>query len=75
VNFTATIAKMYPTDPLGTGGGSLCMREACLWQNEIPLLYLHHICIKLYVLCTDWSLVQRSPTDCGASLCVIKKPR
>jgi hypothetical protein len=23
---------------------------------------------------TDWSLVQRSPTDCGAS-CVIKKPR
>jgi hypothetical protein len=24
---------------------------------------------------TDWSLVQRSPTDCVASLCVIKKPR
>jgi hypothetical protein len=24
---------------------------------------------------TGWSLVQRSPTDCGASLCVIKKPR
>jgi hypothetical protein len=26
-------------------------------------------------LCDEWSLVQRSPTDCGASLCVIKKPR
>jgi hypothetical protein len=24
---------------------------------------------------TSLSLVQRSPTDCGASLCVIKKPR
>jgi hypothetical protein len=22
----------------------------------------------------SWLLVQRSPTDCGASLCVIKKP-
>jgi len=26
-------------------------------------------------LCDGWSLVQRSPTDCGASVCVIKKPR
>jgi len=26
-------------------------------------------------LCNGWSLVQRSPNDCGASLCVIKKPR
>jgi hypothetical protein len=24
---------------------------------------------------TSCSLVQRNPTDCGASLCVIKKPR
>jgi hypothetical protein len=24
---------------------------------------------------TSWSLVQTSPTDCGASLCVIKKPQ
>jgi hypothetical protein len=34
------------------------------------------VCL-LCVLCvvTRWSLVQRSPTDCGASLCVIKKPR
>jgi len=23
----------------------------------------------------DWSLVQRSPTECGESLCVIKKPQ
>jgi hypothetical protein len=39
--------------------------------------------LSLWVLCvcqvevsaTNWSLVQRSPTDCGASLCVISRPR
>jgi hypothetical protein len=29
---------------------------------------------QVEVSVTDWSLVQGSPTDCGASLCVIKKP-
>jgi hypothetical protein len=29
---------------------------------------------QVEVSATGWSLVQRSPTDCGASLCVIKKP-
>jgi len=33
------------------------------------------VCCQVQVSATDWSLVQRSPTDCGASLCVIKKPR
>jgi hypothetical protein len=33
------------------------------------------LCYQLEVSATSWSLVQRSPTDCGASLCVIKKPR
>ena len=31
------------------------------------------VCCQVEVSATDWSLVQRSPTDCGAS-CVIKKP-
>jgi hypothetical protein len=30
---------------------------------------------QVEVSAMSWSLVQRSPTDCGASLCVIKKPR
>jgi hypothetical protein len=30
---------------------------------------------QVEVSATSWSLVQRSSTDCGASLCVIKKPR
>jgi len=29
------------------------------------------VCCKVEVSATSWSLVQRSPTDCGASLCVI----
>jgi hypothetical protein len=33
------------------------------------------VCCHVEVSATDWSLVQRSPTDCDASLCVIKKPR
>jgi len=33
------------------------------------------VCCQIEVSATDWSLVQRSPTDCGASLCLIKKPR
>jgi len=28
-------------------------------------------CFQVEVSATDWSLVQRSPTDCGTSLCVI----
>jgi hypothetical protein len=36
---------------------------------------LNVVCCQVEVSATDWSLVQRSPTDCGASLCVIKKHR
>jgi len=31
------------------------------------------VCCQVEVSATRWSLVQRSPTDCGASLCVIWK--
>jgi hypothetical protein len=33
------------------------------------------VCCQVEISATSWSLVQRSPTDCGALLCVIKKPR
>jgi hypothetical protein len=33
------------------------------------------VCCQVEVSATSWSLVQRSPTDCGATLCVIKKLR
>ena len=31
------------------------------------------VCCQVEVSATSWSLVQRSPTECGASLCVIWK--
>jgi hypothetical protein len=33
------------------------------------------VCCRVEVSATSWSLVQRSPTECGAPLCVIKKLR
>jgi hypothetical protein len=41
-------------------------RHGCLFVVSV-------VCCQVEVSATDWSLVQRSPTDCGASLCVIKK--
>ena len=40
------------------------------WMSVVSV-----VCCQIEVSATDWSLVQRSPTNCGASLCVIKKPR
>jgi hypothetical protein len=37
--------------------------------------YLSVMCCQVEVSATSRSLVQTSPTDCGASLCVITKPR
>jgi hypothetical protein len=34
------------------------------------------VCCQVEVSATGWSLVQRSPTDCGVSqMCVTMKPR
>jgi hypothetical protein len=41
---------------------------------DVCLLWVLCVC-QVQVSATDWSLVQRSPTDCGASLCVISKPQ
>jgi hypothetical protein len=39
------------------------------------LFVVRVVCCQVEVSATSWSLVQRSPTDCGASFCVMKKPR
>jgi hypothetical protein len=31
------------------------------------------VCCQVEVSATSWSLVQRSPTDCGVSLCVLSR--
>jgi hypothetical protein len=33
------------------------------------------VCCQVEVSATNWSLVQRSPTDCGASCVWSRKPR
>jgi hypothetical protein len=38
------------------------------------LSVVYVVCCGVEVSATSWSLVQMSPTDCGASLCVNKKP-
>jgi hypothetical protein len=39
------------------------------------LSFVSVVLCQVEVFATDLSLDQRSPTDCGASLCVIKNPR
>ena len=48
------------------------------WIRIPPRAWMFVVIVVYYqveVSATSWSFVQRSPTDCGASLCVIKKPR
>jgi hypothetical protein len=45
-----------------------------LWVRIPPgawLSVVSVVCCQVEVSVTGWSLVQRSPTDCGASFCVI----
>jgi hypothetical protein len=61
----AVVYGRSPTAIVGSnssGSMDICLLCVCL-------------CCQVEVSATSWSLVQRSPTDCGASLCVIKKPR
>ena len=58
-------AYVYGRSPAGslgsnpTGGMDVCL--LCM-------------CCQVEVSVTSWPLVQGSPTDCGASLCVTSKP-
>jgi hypothetical protein len=55
----ARLLRLWVRIPPGHG----CLSVVCV------------VCCQVEVCATGWSLVQRSPTECGASLCVIKKPR
>jgi len=49
------------------------------WVRKPPrhgcLSLVSVVCCKVEVSAKNWPLVQRSSTDGGASLCMIKKPR
>ena len=54
---------------------SAAARLLRLWVRIPPgaWMFVCCECCQVEVSATSWSLVQRSPTDCGVSLCVISK--
>jgi len=57
---------------------SLTLRPLTCWDRGFEshrghgyLSVVSVVCCQVEVSATSWSLVQRSPSDCGASLCVI----
>jgi hypothetical protein len=62
--------------PLGLRRRSMAARLLRSWVRIPPgaRTFLSCVCCQVEVSATGWSLVQRSPTDCGASLCVITEP-
>jgi len=46
-----------------------CGFESHRWHGCLSVVSV--VCCQVEVSATSWSLVQRSPTDCGVSLCVI----
>ena len=64
--------------PCGLRRRSAAARLLRLWVRIPPgawMSVVSVVCCQVEVFETSRSLVQRSPTDCGASLCVIYKPR
>ena len=64
--------------PCGLRRRSSAARLLRSWVRIPPRAWMFVVSVvwcQVEVCATDWSLVQRSPTDCGASLCVIKKTR
>ena len=52
---------------------SAASRLLRLWVRIPPEAWMFVVCGHVEVSATRWSLIQRSPTQCGASLCVIKR--
>ena len=60
--------------PRGLRHRSTAARLLRSWVRIPPRAWMF-VCCQVEVFATDWSFVQRSPTDCGASLYLIIKPR
>jgi len=75
----ANINDSWSQRPRGLRRRSVSTRSLRLWvwipPGEWMLSIVRLVCCQVEVSATSWSLAQRSPTDCGASLNVIKKPR
>jgi hypothetical protein len=56
----------------------VCRSDACCnrgFESHLGHGCLSVVCCRVEVSATSWSHFQRSPTDCGATSCVMKKPR
>ena len=63
--------------PRGLRPRSTAVRLLGLWVRIPPgawTFVVSVVCCQVEVSATSWPLVQRSPTDCDASLCVTSKP-
>jgi hypothetical protein len=61
-------AWVYGRSLAGTVGSNPAGGHGCLSLVSV-------VCCQIEVSVTGWSLVQRSPTECGVSECVIVKPQ
>jgi len=79
VFWCCTYAKSRSQWPCGLRRWSAAARLLRSWVRIPPghgcLSVVSVVCSQVEVSATNWSLVQRSPTDYGASLCVIEKPQ
>jgi len=74
LHFSAVLylASLYYTLQVASKGTRTLIINT--WGMGVCLMWV--LCVvQVEVSATSWSLVQRNPTDCGASLCVIYKTR
>jgi len=83
LNFRISYTNLFLMPvPVAARSKGLGLRPLAYWDREFEsrrghgcLSVVNVICCQVEVSATSWSLVQRSPTDCDASSCVIKKPQ
>jgi len=79
--YRRSVDKSCDADPCGRAVWGVGLRPLACWDRgfesyrghgDLPVVIV--VCCQVEVSATSWSLVQRSPTYCGASLSVIYKP-
>jgi hypothetical protein len=68
--FTYSFIPLTVSVPVPVGAGYTVRIPSGAW-----LFVVSGECCQVEVSTTSWSLVHKSPIDCGVSLCVIWKPR
>jgi len=78
VSFVFTHLQAKWTGPSGRAVWGVGLRPLACWDCGFEYHRRHGylsvvsvVCCQVEISAMSWSLVQRSPTDCGASLCVI----